>query len=178
MNAHRIGFAVGFALLEALVAPGVAAIESNSDGPVSSEAAKSFTFNRVPPPSSGNRGLGALPGDQPGAAVAIPAYAPAGVSAPAQKAPAKPATEGSPAEIPYFDVATSKPVQMTTFKVTDLATQLYQDLHERFARQDYDRNLAPLYTSDITTDIRFAGTTVDRDASRRVSGISLIGISW
>ncbi len=76
------------------------------------------------------------------------------------------------------DAAGGNPVRMTTYKVRDMSNQVYEDLSAKLAREAYERSLLPLYSTDITTDVRFAGTTVDRDGSRRVSGLSLLSFNW
>jgi hypothetical protein len=76
------------------------------------------------------------------------------------------------------DAIKGNPVRMTTYKVRDMSNQVYEDLSAKLAREAYERTLLPLYTTDITTDVRFAGTTIDRDGSRRVSGLSLLSFNW
>jgi hypothetical protein len=182
-------------------------VESSPFGSVSSEAARSFTFHpaaasrdpdlasREDAPSPPLTTPAALAATRPGdlqspifrsavsAAPAPVATKPVAVSEPADESvsvePAIRAMDSSQTPSSFGSDATKgNPVRMTTYKVRDMSNQVYEDLSAKLSREAYERTLLPLYSTDITTDLRFAGTTVDRDGSRRVSGLSLLGSAW
>jgi hypothetical protein len=117
----------------------------------------------APTPSASATAAGFPPADRPVAAGSAPAAL--------DGQTASGSTTGA-------EAARGNPVRMTTFKVRDMSNEVYEDLRAKLAREAYERTLLPLYSTDITTDVRFASTTIDRDGSRRVSGLSLLSTVW